>query len=415
VVGNGLSNVSVDFAVEKRGLKRFSHAMKLRQFIRCGIVLLPGVVFSAGKITAAPASDQPSYVYFGTYTAAKSKGIYLSQFDAGTGKLSSPELVAETKNPSFLAISPNRRFLYAVSEISGSGGKNEGAVSAFTRDPKTGKLTFLNQQPSGGGGPCHVSLDRAGRFVLAANYGTGSIAALPVQMDGKLGPAAAVIQHTGSSINPQRQAGPHAHFITTDPTSQYVLACDLGLDKVLVYWFAPRSAEPLTANKPPSISIKPGSGPRHLAFHPDGRHIYLVNEMSSTLTSLSYNPDNGTLEEAQTLSTLPDKFEGHNSGAEVQVHPSGKFVYSSNRGHDSIAIFAVDPKTSRLKPVGHQSTQGKTPRHFALDPSGKWLVAENQDSNSVVVFAVDKASGKLTPTGQTVEVGSPVCAVFVGQ
>ena len=389
--------------------------MKLRQFSHSTltIISMAALSFDSGIARAASASDQAQNVYFGTYTSGKSKGIYLSQFDAATGKLSSPELVAETKNPSFLAVSPNRRFLYAVSEISSSGGKNEGAVSAFTRDPKTGKLTFLNQQPSGGGGPCHVSLDRAGRFVLVANYGTGSIAALPVQMDGKLGPAAAVIQHAGSSVNAQRQAGPHAHFITTDPASQYVLACDLGLDKVLVYWFAPRSAEPLTANKPPSVSIKAGSGPRHLAFHPDGRHVYLINEMSSTLTALTYDPEKGTLEEFQTVSSLPEKFEGHNSCAEVQVHPSGKFVYGSNRGHDSIAIFSVDSKTGRLTLVGHQSTQGKTPRHFGLDPSGKWLVAENQDSNSVVVFGVDQGSGKLTPTGQVLDVGSPVCAVFV--
>jgi 6-phosphogluconolactonase len=303
--------------------------------------------------------------------------------------------------------------LYAVGEMSSLGGKKEGAVSAFNLEPKSGKLILLNQQPSGGGGPCHLSLDRAGRFVLVANYGTGSIAALPVQFDGQLGPAASVIQHTGSSVNPQRQAGPHAHFITPDPASQFVLACDLGLDKVLVYWFAPRSAEPLTANHPPSVSIKPGSGPRHLVFDPTGRFVYLINEMSSTLTALSYDAQHGALQEFQTISTLPDKFAGHSSCAEVQVHPSGRFVYGSNRGHDSIAAFAVDAATGRLTYLENQSTQGKTPRHFAIDPTGQWLLAENQDSGTVVVFAIDQASGKLKPTGQTVEVGSPVCAVFV--
>jgi 6-phosphogluconolactonase len=297
--------------------------------------------------------------------------------------------------------------------MSNLGGKSEGAVSAFGVEPKSGKLTLLNQQPSGGGGPCHLSLDRAGRFVLVANYGTGSIAALPLQVDGQLGPAASVIQHAGSSVNPQRQAGPHAHFITVDPASQFVLACDLGLDKVLVYWFAPRSSQPLTANDPPSVAIKPGSGPRHLAFHPDGRFVYLINEISSTMTALSYDAEHGKLEDFQTLSTLPDKFDGHSSCAEVQVHPSGKFVYGSNRGHDSIVVFAVDAKTGRLSYVEHQSTQGKTPRHFAIDPTGKWLLAENMDSSTVVVFAIDPKSGKLSPTGQQVEVGSPVCAVFV--
>src|SRR5258706_8533214 len=291
------------------------------------IALLGTLLAATAASAAEKASDRPMRVYFGTYTGAKSKGIYVSQFDPATGKLTPPELAAETESPSFLAAHPNRRFLYAVGETSSIGGKNEGAVSAFGVDPKSGKLTLLNQQPSGGGGPCHLSLDRAGRFVLVANYGTGSIAALPLQLDGQLGPAASVIQHAGSSVNSQRQAGPHAHFITTHPANQFVLACDLGLDKVLVYWFAPRSSQPLTANDRPSVSIKPGSGPRHLAFHPDGRFAYLINEMSSTLMALTYDAEHGKLAEFQTVSTLPDKFDGHSSCAEVQVHPSGKFVY----------------------------------------------------------------------------------------
>jgi 6-phosphogluconolactonase len=393
----------------------FSSGMKIYRFpgFAARVGLVGGVLLAAGLSPSARAADRPMRVYFGTYTGPKSKGIYVSQFDPATGKLTAPELAAETKSPSFLAVHPNRRFLYAVGEASSVGGNKEGGVSAFSLDAKTGKLALLNQQPSGGGGPCHLSLDRAGKFVFVANYGTGSIAALPVQMEGKLGPAASVIQHAGSSANHQRQAGPHAHFITPDPASQYVLACDLGLDKVLVYWFAPRSSQPLTANETPSVSIKPGSGPRHLAFHPEGRFVYLINEMSSSLTALTYDADHGKLQEFQTISTLPDKFEGHSSCAEVQVHPSGKFVYGSNRGHDSIAVFAVDAKTGRLSYVAHQSTQGKTPRHFAIDPTGKWLLAENMDSGTVVVFGIDPKTGKLTPTGQSVEVGSPVCAVFV--
>ncbi len=351
-------------------------------------------------------------VYFGTYTGARSRGIYLSRFDAAAGRLSPPELAAETKNPSFLAVHPNGRFLYAIGELSGSGGKQAGAVSAFSIDPESGKLRLLNQQPSGGAGPCHLAVDKSGKCVLVANYGGGSIAALPLQPDGQLCPPSATIQHHGSSVNPQRQAGPHAHFITPDPDNRFALTCDLGLDKVLVYRFDAASGS-LAAHDPPSVAIKAGSGPRHLAFHPNGHLAYLINEIGSTLTALAYSPKPGTLKEVQTVSTLPEKFEGHNGCAEVQVHPSGKFVYGSNRGHDSLVIFAIDRESGRLSYIGYQLTGGKTPRHFAFDPSGNWLLVENQDSDSVLVFRVNSKTGLLTPQGQAIEVGAPVCAVFV--
>jgi 6-phosphogluconolactonase len=273
-------------------------------------------------------------------------------------------------------------------------------------------LRLLNQQASGGGGPCHLAVDRTGKCLLVANYGSGSIAALRIQADGKLVETGAVIQHAGSSVNRQRQAGPHAHFITPDPANRFALTCDLGLDKVLVYKLDPAHAA-LTPNEPLSVSIKPGSGPRHLAFHPNGHFVYLINEMGSTLTVLGYDSKQGTLQELQAVSTLPEHSQGSSSGAEVQVHPTGKFVYASNRGHDSIAVFAVNAKTGKLTYVEHQSTRGKTPRHFAIDPSGRWLLAENQDSDNIVVFRVDSKSGRLTPTGQAVEVGAPVCVQFV--
>jgi 6-phosphogluconolactonase len=321
-------------------------------------------------------------------------------------------LVAATPNPSFLAIHPNRRFLYAVGEKSDPGGKRAGAVCAFSLDGKTGKLTSLNQQSSGGMGPCHLSVDQTGKCLLVANYGSGSIAALPIEADGTLAEPSAIIQHQGSSVNPQRQSGPHAHFVTPDPANRFALACDLGLDKVLVYRLDPARGG-LAANDPPFASVKPGSGPRHLAFDPSGRYAFLLNEMGWTLTAFAYDEKRGTLKELQTLATLPEGFAGNNTSAEVQVHPSGKFVYCSNRGHNSIAVFAFDPGSAKLTFVERQVTQGKTPRYIAIDPTGRWLLAENQDSDGVVVFRVEAKTGRLSPTGQVVEVGAPVCAVFL--
>jgi len=351
-------------------------------------------------------------VYFGTYTDTKSKGIYVSQFDSATGKLSEPELAAETKSPSFLAVHPNRRILYAVGEMTVLDGKRSGAVNAFSIAAKTGKLTPLNQQPSAGLGPCHLAVDAAGRCVLVANYSSGSVASLPILKDGRLGPPASQIQHTGSSVNPQRQTGPHAHFITPDPSNRFALACDLGLDKVLVYRLDAKHAT-LTANDPPFGTVPPGAGPRHLVCSPNGKFVYVINEMGSSLTAFRFDPRRGGLKELQTLSTLPEKFDRENTCAEVQVHPSGKCIYGSNRGHDSIAVFAVDKKSGELTLIENQSTQGQTPRHFAVDPTGAWLLAENQASDSVVVFRIDGQTGRLEPIGETVTVGAPVCAVFV--
>lgn len=352
-------------------------------------------------------------VYFGTYTDAKSKGIYAAGFDSANGRLSTAELATKMKSPSFLAIHPNRRFLYAVGEATTLAGGRSGGVSAFAVNRRSGKLEFLNQQPSGGLGPCHLEVDHTGRCLLVANYGSGSIASLPIEKDGTLGKPALTIQHAGSSVNPQRQAGPHAHFITADPANRFALCCDLGLDKVLVYRLDPKRAR-LSPNDPPFESVTPGAGPRHLTFRPDGGFVFVVNEMASSLTAFAYDAKRGTLREVQTVSTLPaGSGVANNSCAEVQMHPNGRFVYASNRGHDSIAVFAVDRETGRLTPVQDAPTHGRIPRHFAIDPSGDWLLAENQASDSVVVFRVDTASGKIVPTGQQIEVPSPVCAVFV--
>jgi 6-phosphogluconolactonase len=285
---------------------------------------------------------------------------------------------------------------------------------AFALDPKSGRLDALNQSSTGGGGSCHLSVDATGKSLVVANYGSGGVASLPVRADGSLGEPASIIQHTGSSVDPQRQTGPHAHAINVSPDNRFALVPDLGLDKVLVYRLNTATAT-LTTNDPPFGSIAHGAGPRHLAFSPDGRFVYVINEMGSTITTFNYDSARGAMFETQNVSTLPKDYAGAGSNycAEIAMHPSGKFVYGSNRGHDSIAVFNVDTKTGALTAVQHESTQGRWPRHFTIDPSGRWLLAENQNSDSVVVFALNARTGKLKPTGQMIEVDSPVCAVFV--
>ena len=349
-------------------------------------------------------------VYFGTYTTGTSKGIYRSSLNSETGKLGEPELAAETKSPSFLAIHPSRKFLYAVGELSGGKG---GAVSAFAIE-LSGKLTLLNQQSSIGGGPCYVGVDNAGKHALVANYGSGSVAVFPIGVDGKLGEATAFVQHAGSSVNPQRQKGPHAHSIFLDASNRFALAPDLGLDKVMIYKFDSGKGT-LATNDPAFSAVAPGSGPRHFAFHPNGEFAYVINEMACTVTAFRYDAEHGALRELQTITTLPEgeSVKPEYSTAEVSVHPSGKFLYGSNRGHNTIAVFAIDGETGKLTTVQHEPTQGKTPRNFNLDPSGRWLLAAHQNSDSVVVFRVDIETGKLTPTGQSIEIGSPVCVKFM--
>jgi 6-phosphogluconolactonase len=398
-------------------MKKF---FSFRMTLMVAVALLAAVLPSFGQPSpsanrSAPAGGK-SWVYIGTYTGPKSKGIYVARLDRATGKLTEPELAGETVSPSFLAIHSNHRFLYAANETESLAGKKGGGVAAFAIDAETGKLTLLNQQSSGGQGPCHLAVDKTGKFVLVANYGSGSIEALPIQPDGRLGEPTAFIQHQGTSANPQRQDGPHAHFITTDAANRFALTCDLGLDKVLVYRFDATKGS-LIANDPPSGSVKPGSGPRHLAFHPQGKFAYVINEMACTLTAFAYDGGKGELKELQTVSTLPppQSVRPGYSTAEIEVHPTGKFVYGSNRGHDSIVVFAIDQKTGRLTYVQHQSTAGKTPRNFGIDPSGSFLLAANQGSDNVVVFRIDPKTGQLSPTGNVVAAPTPVCIAFVAE
>lgn len=358
------------------------------------------------------AAEGEYFVYIGPYTEAKSRGIYVCRFDTGSGKLSPPMLAAEVSNPSFLAVHPNHRFVYAVSEVARYDGQKSGYVSAFEIDRKTGKLSLLNQVSSRGGGPCHLVVDKTGKNVLVANYGGGSVAVLPIKEDGRLSEASAFVQHSGSSVIPRRQEGPHAHCVTLSPDNRFAFAADLGLDEVLIYRFDAEKGS-LAANDPPFSKVSPGAGPRHFAFHPGGKYAYVINELQSTITAFAYDADRGALKELQTISTLPAGYVGDNSTAELQLAPSGKFLYGSNRGHDTIAVFSVNSANGTLAPVEQVSTQGKIPRNFNIDPTGLFLFAANQNSNNVVVFRIDAKTGRLAPTGQVIEVFSPVCVEFV--
>jgi 6-phosphogluconolactonase len=378
-----------------------------RLFLKCLIVLT--ILFACTQSLPAEEAGHVR-VYFGTYTGHTSRGIYLSTLDLATGKLAPAELAADVKNPSFLAIHPTQKFLYAVSEISDFQGKPAGGISAFSIDPISGRLALLNQQSSAGAGPCHLVVDTAGKNVLVANYGGGSVSVLPVAADGKVMATTSLIQHRGSSVDKQRQEGPHAHSINLDVANRFAFAADLGLDKVLIYRFDSAKGL-LTANDPDAAVVAPGSGPRHFAFHPSGKYAFVNNEMTSTVASFAFDPVRGSLTEIHTLPTLPAPTPG-NSTAEIVVHPSGRFVYVSNRGHDSLAMFQCDETTGRLTAIGHQSTGGKTPRNFNIDPSGLYVLAANQDTGNVVVFKIDGGTGKLTPTGSSIDVGSPVCIKF---
>jgi 6-phosphogluconolactonase len=362
-------------------------------------------------------SHNTKYLLFvGTYTGKDSKGIYAYSYDAVSSEFTPLGVAAETTNPSFLAIDPSRRFLYAVNEVSNYKDASSGAVSAFKINHQTGKLSLLNQVPARGADPCYIAIDKTGKFTLVANYTGGSVAVFHIQKDaqhdGQLGEPSAFVQDVGSSVDKQRQAGPHAHWIETAPDNRFAIAADLGLDKLLIYRFDAQTGA-LTPNHPSSADLDPGSGPRHLAFHPNGNFAYVLNELQSTITAFTYSQTSGTLQKLTTVSNLPKNFSGINTAAEIKMHPNGKFLFASNRGHDSIAVFSINPHTGSLSPVDFFPTQGRTPRNFEIDPTGKLLLVANQDTNNIVVFRIDPGTGKLTPTGQTLTVPAPVCLKFV--
>ena len=362
-------------------------------------------------------ANSANVVFVGSYTShlplarGTSDGIMVYRFDSATGDLALAQAIPDVVNPTFLALHPTGRFLYAVNEVLEWEGEASGGVTAFAVDPTNGNLTALGTRPTQGGDPCHLSVDRTGKYVLVANYGGGSVAMFPIQPDGSLGEFSDFKQHVGSSVDPDRQREPHAHSITVDPTNRFAMVADLGQDKIVVYRLDLGSGK-LLPSDPPFVSTNPGAGPRHFDFHPSGRFAYVIDELDLTLSAYEYDSSRGTLRAIQTESTLPVGAERQGSTADVHVHPSGRFVYGSNRGHDSIVVYAIDQGTGRLTYIENQSTGGRTPRNFAIDPTGAFLLAANQDTNDIVTFRIDRESGKLVATGSRIVSPSPVCLKF---
>jgi 6-phosphogluconolactonase len=374
------------------------------------------LIFSTSLLTLAfalaapkPAADSHYLALVGTYTGKTgSKGIYAFDFDSATGNLAPRGLAAETTSPSWVALHPSGKFAFAANEA----GK-QSTVTAFSVDTKSGKLTQLNQLPAMGEDPCYLSFDKTGKFLFAANYSSGNVVVFPILPDGKLGEHTADVKDAGTrGPNKERQEGPHAHWVQISPDNRFVLVSDLGLDAILIYRFDATKGT-LTPNDPPSGKLSPGAGPRHVTFSPNGKFVYVVSELNSTVTAFSYDPAKGSLQSIQVVSTLPSDFHGRNDTAEIAVHPNGKWLYASNRGRDSISVFSIDPSTGKLNAVGEFPTRGQEPRHFTIDPTGNYLVAENQNSNTIVVFRIDSATGPLTKVSQADNIFSPVCFTFV--
>ena len=380
--------------------------------IRSSLVALLLVAASALPAQAQePTAATKMRAYVGTYTNAKSKGIYQLELDLATGALTNKGLAIESTSPSFLALHPAGKFLYAANEVNSFDGKPVGGVTGFAIDSSNGNLSKIDSQPSGSPGPCYVKVDATGQALLVANYGGGSVASFPLDASGHIGVAASHMVHQGSGPIKSRQSAPHAHSIDLDPANKFALVNDLGLDQTLVYQFDADKAT-LTPNAVPFAKSQPGAGPRHLAFHPNGRFVYVINELDSTVAVSVYDPDKGMLIPFQVISTLPAEGVKGSTTAEIAVHPSGRFVYGSNRGADTLAIYAVNPTSGQLALVGFQPTGGKTPRNFAIEPSGKYLLAANQDSGNVVVFRIHPQSGTLQQVGDPVAVPVPVCIQF---
>jgi 6-phosphogluconolactonase len=390
--------------------KTFSNALARREFFK--IASLGTLGFTLPKLAFARVG-QPGelLVYVGTYTSGKSEGIYLYRLNLRSGELKHVATTKGVKDPSYLALAPSRRYLYAVNEVEEFAGKKSGALSAFSVDQRTGELRLLNQQPSLGGAPCYVVVDQTGRFVLVANYVGGNVAVIPVNSDGSLGEATDVKQDLGSSINTERQEGPHAHCIVLDASNRFAYSCDLGTDKIMIFRFDARRGK-LIPNRTPSVQAKPGAGPRHLTFHPSGKYAYVINELHMTVTAFAHDRIRGNLKELQTVPTLPRDPTAADTGADIHVSPNGRFLYCSNRGHDSIAAFKIDQRNGKLIFIAHESTGGKTPRNFAIDPTGAFLLAANQNSDNIVTFRLDPKTGRLGSTGHVVEVPLPVCLKF---
>jgi 6-phosphogluconolactonase len=400
------------FNPKKEERSAMTLSMRLQRFPFMTLLVPVALALSLPASAAGPA-PQPYLVYVGTYTDHGSKGIYAYRFDSSTGTLTLEGLAGESAAPSFLTVSPSGKFLYAVNETSTYNGQSTGAVSAFATQADH-KLTLLNQLPSRGSDPAHITLDRTGKYVLVANYTSGSVAVFPVEKDGRLGEASSFVQHKGHSINPERQQGPHAHAIALSADNRFAVVADLGLDQLLVYSFD--AAKGTLGANPQIVKAAPGAGPRHLTFSSNGRFLYVINELQSTVVTYSYGAATGTLHELQTVSSLPRGFDGTSTAAEIEIDPSGKFLYASNRDakqDGSIAVFAIDARRGTLTLVETDSSRGKTPRNFAIDPTGSWLLAANQDSDNIVIFRIDGQTGHLSPAGEPLHAPSPVCLEVV--
>jgi 6-phosphogluconolactonase len=355
-------------------------------------------------VLAGPARAVDTFVYFGSHGKGTNYGFSLAHFD--TGKLTTPVFLQEAVAPAYFIISPDGKHLYTCNSDPGS------SLSAYAIDPARAKLTFLNQKPSDGGDPSYISLDATGRYVMVANFEGGSIVVYALLPDGSIGERTAFVQNTGTSVNPVRQSHAHSHSIRVDPSNRFVLAADLGLDKLFVYRFDQKTGA-LQPNDPPFATVAPGSGPRHIAFHPNGRIAYVINEMGSSIIRFGWDSNHGILTRYETVSTLPKDFTGMSTCAEILVHPSGKFVYATNRGHNSVAMFSVEAETGRLTLIQNIPTQGRTPRNCEFDPTGRWLLVSNQDSSNAVVFRIDPDTGRLTQVGEPVKVPAPFCERFL--
>lgn len=373
-------------------------------------ILILSICFAAVISIPLQAAENNYLMYVGTYTGHGSQGIYAYRFNSSTGKFTELGLAAPSDQPSFLAVDPSGKFLYAINEIASYQGKPTGAATSFAINQRSGKLTKLNEVSSRDEGPAFIGLDRTSRFAIVANYTLGSVAVLPIMKGGKLGEATAFVQHKGSSVNPERQQGPHAHAGVFSPDNRFVIIADLGLDQLLVY---PFNATNGTLGTPHIVKTHPGAGPRHLIFGTQGKFLYVINEIQSTIVVYSYDAAHGSLHALQTISSLPDDFKGKSTAAEIALAPSGRFLYASNRGDDSVVVFRRDEKDATLKLVEFDSTQGKTPRSFSLDPTGHWLIAADQDSNKLVVFRIDPDTGHLSLTNEAHEVSAPACVLFV--
>ncbi len=388
-----------------------------REFLAAigGSLALLSLDKDASSQTSPALRNDEFMLYVGTYTSGsgKGQGIYSFHFSEKGGELTPAKAASGVADPSFVVVDKSRKFLFSVNETLEYEGKKSGSVSSFTIDRKSGDLTFLNKQPSLGGAPCHLTVSANNRFLLAANYVGGNVAVFPIGKDGKLGPSVDVKQHTGAGPNKDRQLSAHAHSINLDRNDRFAVACDLGADTLFIYKFDSETGELSPNPDQPSLKTKPGAGPRHFAFHPNGRTAFVINELSSSLTVLAYDEKRGMLAETQTISSLPANWNGANTCADIHISPNGRFVYGSNRGHDSIVSYKFDERLAKLELIEHVSTQGKTPRNFAVDPSGKYLLAANQNTDTVVTFRIEEGTGKLMPTGAIVSVPSPVCLRFV--